>query len=103
MAKTLVVDDRPVNREFITTLLGYDGHVTLEVGDGPTGLELARNERPDLIIADIVMPTMDGYEFIHQLRADKRVAHTPVIFYTASYLEEEARRLARRVAFNSSS
>lgn len=94
MAKILIIDDRPANREFLVTLLGYKGHQLLESGDGATGLTIARKEKPGLIIVDIVMPEMDGYEFIRQLRSDKAIAKIPVIFYTASYLEKEARSLA---------
>ncbi len=56
---------------------------------------LARAEQPDLVIADILMPTMDGYEFVRQLRADRSIAHIQVIFYTAYYHEQEAYSLAR--------
>jgi PAS domain S-box-containing protein len=59
-------------------------------------LAVARTTRPDLIISDILMPTMDGYEFIRQLRADAEVAHTPVIFSTAHYLDHEAKALAQQ-------
>ncbi len=94
MATILIVDDRPVNREFLVTLLGYSGHQLLEAGDGSEGLAVARAERPDLVIADILMPTMDGYEFVRLLRADPAIANTPVLFYTAHYHEPEARKLA---------
>jgi PAS domain S-box-containing protein len=94
----LIVDDRPTNREFLVTLLGYHGHHLLQAADGAEALALARAERPDLVIADILMPTMDGYEFVRQLRADPTVADTRVIFYTAHYREQEARVLARACA-----
>ncbi|AMV25356.1 Blue-light-activated protein [Gemmata sp. SH-PL17] len=94
MATILIVDDRPANREFLVALLGYGGHRLLEAGDGAEGLALVRAARPDLVIADVLMPTMDGYEFVHLLRSDPRVASTRVIFYTAHYHEPEARRLA---------
>ncbi|WP_020470753.1 PAS domain S-box protein [Zavarzinella formosa] len=94
MATILLVDDRPVNREFLVALLGYGGHRLLEAADGAEGLELARTERPDLVITDILMPTMDGYEFVRLMRADPRLADTPVIFCTAHYHEPEARKLA---------
>ena len=94
MATILIVDDRPTNREVLTTLLGYGGHRLLEATDGAAALELARAERPDLVIADIIMPTMDGYEFVRQLRADPAVAATTVIFSTAYYHEQEAHALA---------
>ena len=94
MATILVVDDNATNREFLVTLLGYSGHRMLEAGDGIIGLALTRIEQPDLVIADILMPTMDGFEFVRQLREDRAVAHTRVIFCTATYLKSEARALA---------
>jgi len=94
MATILIVDDHPANREFLVTLLGYSGHHLVEAADGSEALSLVRAEQPDLIIADILMPTMDGYEFVRQLRADPAVAQTVVIFYTAHYLEREAQALA---------
>ena len=96
MATILIVDDHPVNREFLVTLLGYGGHRLLQAADGAEALVLARAEHPDLIIADILMPTMDGYELVRQLRADAAIAQTPVIFCTAHYLEHEARTLAQQ-------
>src|SRR5919201_3519343 len=95
MATILVVDDHPTNREFLVTLLGYGGHRLLEAADGAEALAAARAEHPDLVIADILMPTMDGYELVRQLRADPSVARTPVIYYTAHFLEPEAQALAR--------
>ncbi len=95
MATILVVDDRPVNRELLVTLLGYSGHRLLEAADGETALVLARTERPDLIISDIVMPTMDGYELARLVRADPLIAATQLVFYTASYVVAETRQLAQ--------
>jgi CheY-like chemotaxis protein len=94
MATILIVDDRPTNREVLVTLLGYGGHRLLEAADGAEALAAAKARRPDLVIADILMPTMDGYEFVRRLRADPAVAATRVIFYTAHYHEREARSLA---------
>jgi signal transduction histidine kinase/DNA-binding response OmpR family regulator len=94
MAKVLVVDDHPSNRELITTLLGYAQHRSIEAADGVEALALVRAEHPDLVICDILMPTMDGYQFVRQLRADPAISLTPVIFYTATFMEREARNLA---------
>ena len=95
MATVLVVDDKAANRELIVTLLTYKGHRPLEAADGAEALALVRKERPDLVICDILMPTMDGYELVRQLRADPVIAHTEVIFYSAHYREQEARNLAK--------
>ncbi len=92
--RILIVDDSPSNREFLITTLGYAGHQVIEACNGEEALARARSEHPDLIIADILMPAMDGYEFVRQLRSDPAIAQTPVIFHTATYREHEARPLA---------
>lgn len=94
MIRILVVDDHAPNREFLVTLLGYGGYAVLEAADGAEALDRVRKDHPDLVIADILMPTMDGYEFVRRLREDAAIAHTRVIFYTAVYHETETRQLA---------
>jgi len=94
MATILVVEDDAANRQFLTALLGYRGHHILEAADGAEALAQVRAEHPALVIADVLMPTIDGYEFVRQLRSDPDMARTPVIFYTATYHEREARALA---------
>src|SRR3979490_439619 len=94
MATLLSVDDRPTNRQFLVTLLGYGAHPLLEPANGAEALERVRSERPDLVITDILMPTMDGCEFVGHLRADPDLAPIPVIFYTATYSESQAKALA---------
>jgi len=95
VATILIVDDRPSNRQFLTTLLGYVGHQLLEAGDGAEALDLVRSRHPDLVVTDILMPTMNGYEFVQQVRADPALAATPVIFYTATYSTPQAEALAK--------
>lgn len=95
MAKILVADDQPLNRKLIKIVLERAAHVVLEASDGVDALAVARRERPDLVITDVLMPASDGFEFVRQLRAEPSLAGTRVIFYTATYLEDEARRLAQ--------
>ncbi len=96
MTTILIVDDRPENRNYLATLLGYRNYRIVEARDGLDGLTAARRERPALIISDILMPTMDGYDFVRSLRADPDLAATPVIFATAHYLRPEAMALAKQ-------
>ena len=96
MATILIVDDRPSNRAFLCALLGHTGHRLLEAEDGAQALALTRSDHPDLIITDILMPTMDGYEFVQQLRADPALAATRVIFFSAVYAEHETVAMAER-------
>jgi PAS domain S-box-containing protein len=95
MAAILIVEDRPVDRKYLATLLKSVGHSVTGAADGLEGLRLARLAPPDLIISDILMPTVDGYEFVRRVREIETLARTPVIFYTATYHEREARALAQ--------
>jgi CheY-like chemotaxis protein/HPt (histidine-containing phosphotransfer) domain-containing protein len=94
MACILVVDDRFLNRHFLLSLLGYGGHRLLEAANGAAALEIVRAERPDLVITDVLMPHMDGYEFVARLRAEPAIAGTPVIFYTATFRERDTKAQA---------
>jgi len=94
-ATILIVDDHVLNREFLMTLLGYGGHRLLEAANGAEGLTMVRAEKPDLVISDILMPNMDGYEFVTRLHSDPQTADVPVIFYTATYREREAMAVAQ--------
>ena len=94
MARVLVVDDRPVNRDLVRTLLVHRGHQVVEAGDGAEALRQARREPPDLVITDVLMPGMDGCELVRELRALPDTAQIPVVFYTANYLEDEVRPIA---------
>ena len=95
MATILIVDDNAINRSFLVTLLGYAGHRLLEAANGVDGLTLMHAEHPDLVISDVLMPSMDGHEFVTRIHADPAIAATPIIFYTAAYHESEARAIAQ--------
>jgi two-component system sensor histidine kinase/response regulator len=90
----LVVDDSPTSRMSVTRVLRDEGYRMMIAGDGEEALAMVRAERPDVVITDILMPLMDGYEFARRLRADPLVAQTPIIFHTAGYELEEAQSLA---------
>ena len=90
----LVLDDRAPDRELLAVLLGRAGYSVREASTGDEALTLARGERPDLVITDILMPGMNGYEFVRRLRDHPDTHAIPVIFCTANYVEGEVRRLA---------
>ena len=92
----LVVDDNATNRKLVATLLRHEEYPVREAVDGAEGLAIARAGGVRLVISDILMPSMDGYEFVRQLRSDTATASIPVIFYTANYHELEATSLARQ-------
>jgi|HubBroStandDraft_6_1064221.scaffolds.fasta_scaffold217090_2 CheY-like chemotaxis protein len=95
MATILVVDDKPLNRSLLTTLLSYGGHRLLEASNGFEAIERALAETPDLTITDILMPEMDGYQLVRKLREAEGPKKSKFIFYSATYLESEALTLAR--------
>jgi two-component system, cell cycle response regulator DivK len=82
-ARILVVEDNPVNLELVRYLLEKAGHTVFNAEDGQQGLRLARQGGIDLIISDLRMPEMDGFEFLQRLRQDEALRDLPVIAVTA--------------------
>ncbi|RZJ25565.1 MAG: response regulator [Haliea sp.] len=95
--RILVVDDRPANRELLASVLGYFGHTVVQADDGVAGMQAVREDRPDLVITDLLMPNMDGEEFCRQLRSDPATAGLPIIIHTASYRTRQGRQIADRL------
>ena len=83
MSTILVIDDQPQMRRNILTILEMEGFHALTADNGRTGLQLAQEELPDLILCDIMMPELDGYAVLQALRAHKYTATIPFIFLTA--------------------
>ena len=80
--KVLIVEDQPDLRRFIRSVLG--GHFQIEEAEhGREGLERAVQEMPDLVVSDVMMPIMDGFELTQRLKADERTSHIPVVLLTA--------------------
>ncbi|MEV6638274.1 response regulator [Actinoplanes sp. NPDC051470] len=94
MATVLVVDDRASNRELVRTVLRYSGHQVIEAHEGAEALAMAHAQHPDIVLTDVLMPGMDGYELARELRAAPDTAATPIVFYTANYQEAETRPFA---------
>jgi len=82
-ASILVVDDDPVNRAMLTAALERDGHRVVTAEDGRPALDLVRSERFDVILLDVLMPEMDGYAVLEQLKGDTDLRHVPVIMVTS--------------------
>lgn len=83
MSRVLVIDDQNVPRMAVSGILENAGHEVLTASSGEEGLEAARTELPDVIVLDVYMPGMDGFEVVEQLKADQATEPTPVIFLTA--------------------
>mgnify|MGYP005628926855 CR=1 FL=1 len=82
MKKILIVEDVEMNRDLLVQLL-EDDYELVEATDGKQGLEMAAQERPDLILLDISLPEMDGWEVTRRIRADEALKQIPIIAVTA--------------------
>ncbi len=84
MAKTiLVVEDEPKSLKLVRDLLQMTGYKTIEATDGKQAIKLAKTEKPDLILMDILMPVMDGYTACHAVKTDKATKTIPVVMLTS--------------------
>lgn len=92
MTKILVVEDEAAIREKLMTVLGFEGFETFGAGDGRSGVEVARREHPDLIVCDIMMPDLNGYGALRELRAHPDTAAIPIIFLTAAASRADMRK-----------
>lgn len=77
--RILVIEDDADLRAVMVEALSRDGHVVEDASDGLEGLQCARERRPDLILLDLVMPTMDGWTFLEEQKRDERLADVPVV------------------------
>jgi CheY-like chemotaxis protein len=81
--KLLIVDDNAAGRETLAEVFRALGYEAAVAADGPAGLAAARSEKPDLILMDLSLPGLDGWEATRRLRADPATAHIPVVAMTA--------------------
>ncbi|TCS73054.1 hypothetical protein EDC61_103177 [Sulfuritortus calidifontis] len=89
MARILIVDDVAQNRYMLQVLFSAHGHDTETADNGAVALEKARLHPPDLIITDLLMPVMDGFELCRRWRQDPRLGSRPIVIYTSVYTEEK--------------
>ena len=83
MTKVLVIDDEPPIRLLCRVNLEAEGMEVIEAPDGPSGVAKAQTERPDVILLDVMMPQLDGWQVAEQLLDDERTFGIPIIFLTA--------------------
>jgi DNA-binding NarL/FixJ family response regulator len=91
MITLLLIEDEEAMRDLTATGLELEGYRIHKAADGRAGVEMARRHRPDLILCDIMMPGMDGYEVLAVLRADPLLSRTPFIFLTAKGEKKDLR------------
>lgn len=101
MARILIADDDLVGRQLIELNLRDVGHELLLAADGMEALELARSQGPDLIIADVMMPRMDGYAFCHTCKSLPELCRIPIILYSSTYIEDREQQLGYRFGADS--
>jgi putative two-component system response regulator len=88
-ARILVVDDLPENREILTGLLEPEGYTVITAKDGQAGLEMALADPPDLILMDVSMPRLTGFEACRRLKADERTHLVPLVLVTGLVARED--------------
>jgi len=86
--KILITDDMPANVELLTFSLAIEGYEIVKAYSGEAALTIAKNELPDLILLDVMMPGIDGYEVCRQLKSEDRTRHIPVIFITSKKADQ---------------
>ena len=91
--KVLLVEDVYESRLLVRQLMGRLGVTLIEAGDGLEGIQAARRELPDLILMDLSLPIVDGWEATRQLKADPATSHIPIVIVTAHSMWDEARRV----------
>jgi CheY-like chemotaxis protein len=97
--KVLAVDDDPAALDLHASALEPEGFTVLRAAGGREGLRLARSEKPDLVLLDLLMPDVDGFTVVSQLREDQETREIPVLVVTGHKLsEEEKERLNGSVA-----
>ena len=87
MKTVLIIEDNLTHMALAATLLKKSGYAVLKASDAETGIRLAREQHPDLILMDIHLPGMDGLTAIFQLKSDPATQHIPVILQTSFFLE----------------
>ncbi|MBL8550110.1 MAG: response regulator [Hyphomonadaceae bacterium] len=89
MVKILIVEDNPMNRDMLTRRLKRVGHEICCAEDGPTGVAMAESERPDIILMDIALGEMNGWEATQLIKARASTAQIPIIALTAHALSSD--------------
>ena len=93
--RILLIEDTEDNRQIVRDLLASAGYDLIEAADGAAGVAMAAKHQPDLILMDIQLPVMDGYEAARRIKADAQIKHMPIIAVTSYALSgDEAKAFA---------
>jgi CheY-like chemotaxis protein len=91
-ATILVADDEPALLRLMAFVLQKQGHIMLTASNGEDALRMVRQHRPDLVVLDIMMPRLDGFEVAQTIRADPEIAGTPIVMLSAKAQDEDVQR-----------
>ncbi len=89
MARILIVDDSPTEVHVLSSILDKLGHSVITAANGEEGVEVAKSEVPDLVLMDVVMPGMNGFQATRQITKNSETAHIPVIIVTTKDQETD--------------
>jgi twitching motility two-component system response regulator PilH len=89
MAHILIIDDSPTDIRVFTTLLEKNGHKVSSAGSAEEGIALAKRERPDLVIMDVIMPGMNGFQATRMLSRDADTSAIPILIITTKSMETD--------------
>ncbi len=95
MTKVLVIEDEQVVRQLVNRLLTGEGYEVIEASYGQAGYQMAISEKPNIIMLDLMMPVMDGFEVLRKLKSNPETKRIPVIILTAKIDAESERRCMR--------
>jgi len=90
--KILVIEDDKFLRELITRKLSDDGFVTVEARDGEEGIKKVKEEKPDLVLLDLILPSIDGFEVLSQIKKDENLKSIPIIILSNLGQKEEVEK-----------
>ncbi|MFC9918333.1 response regulator [Agromyces binzhouensis] len=93
--RILVVEDNPLNLKLVRDVLAASGYDVVEAHTGEEGVDLAGTCDPDLVLMDLQLPGIDGYEALRRLRRDPRLEEVPVVAVTAFAMKEDRERTSR--------
>jgi DNA-binding response OmpR family regulator len=85
--KILVIEDDPATSRLVEYSLRHDGYQVVRASNGLEGIRMARTEAPDLVILDVMLPGLDGFEICHRLRSDAATARLPILMFSAKAQE----------------
>ena len=89
MANILIVDDSPTDQKELSTILEKNGHSVMSANDGESGVAMANSQSPDLILMDVVMPGLNGFQATRQISKASNTSHIPIILVSSKDQETD--------------